>query len=152
MTVSEAKENLGLIYEDYAGFYKSGDNISEIQIQLKNQPLFLGSDNNNEEDYLDSYVAGITFNYPLDEMSTDSLRNNIEEIYNAKFESISTLEKADYVENVDTMKFYKMNINKSIILIIKEKNYRLIEKEFTSMTIYYNLTEKELIEFVTHIY
>jgi hypothetical protein len=151
MTVKEAKETLGLTYGCYSGFYKGNDNVPEISLQYENYPMFLGRDNDKEEDFLDYKVAGITFSYPFAVIQTDSLMKNLETIYKTKFEYVSTLEKAKYTENVDTMAFYKSKIDNNITLIIKEKSYMLIESKFTTLTVYYNLTDRELVKFVTYI-
>ena len=77
--VEIAKEELGLQYGFYSGFFNGNVNDKTIETQFENYPLFMGSDNDKEQSYYKKYFVGITFF--RQNKSLEQFRNEFEKQY-----------------------------------------------------------------------
>lgn len=146
--VREAKQKLGLQYEYYTGFYKGNANNKSIECQLEDYPLFIGSDNDQEESYYDNYFVGISF-FKADK-NIDEFMNEFEKKYNKRFKAKTidfgvtrTLPPFDM-----TYHYIKTDDNLFIALKQIERN----NKKYISISFYKGISESKLGKYLEHVY
>ncbi len=129
--VKELKNALGLKYFVYRGFRGIVDDY-EVVVQLKDYPIWVSSENVQEDFYHDKSVVGITFIKPDKDFSYEKVKEEIEGQFKAKFSRNSTYDL--------------LKSKQGLIVTIN------LKKEKYYISFYYGVNDKELSKYVSNVW
>jgi hypothetical protein len=148
--VDEAKEKLGLKYGYYSGFYNGNVNDKLIQTQLKDYPLFMGSDNDKEESYYDDYFVDITFfkdDKPIDQFKSE---------FGKKYNKIFKTETKDFGVTRTlppyNMTYQYIKTDDDMFIALKELVRRTNKKKYVSISFYKGISEGDLGKYLEYVH
>lgn len=148
--VNEAKEKLGLQYGYYSGFYNGNVNDKLIETQLENYPLFMGSDNDNEESYYDNYFVGVTF-FKQDK-TIELFKKDFEKQYNKKFKTETKDFGVTRTLPPFNMTYHYIKADEGLFVAIKEIDRKPDNKKYISISFYKGITENELGKYLEYVH
>jgi len=147
--VDKAKEALGLQYEYYSGFFTINENVRIIETQLKGYPLFMGSENDPEENYNQKYIVGITFF--KENKTIEQFKDDLENQYHKKFKTV-------YKEFVKTrtsppfsMTYHYVKTDEGLFIALKEIMRKPDNKKYVSISFYKGISESKLAKYLRYV-
>lgn len=147
--VEKAKEKLGLQYGYYSGFFKGNINSNSIATQLDDYPLFMGSDNDNEESYYDNYFVGITFF--KEDKTLKQFKIDLGKQYDKKFKTeIKNFGVTRTLPPFD-MTYHYIITEDGILVALKEIERKFDKKKYISISFYKGISEGELGKYLEYV-
>lgn len=148
--VDKAKEKLGLQYGFYSGFYGGNVNDKSIETQLEDYPLFMGSDNVQEESYYDNYFIGVSFF--KEDKTIEQLKNEFEKKYNKKFRT--EIEDFGMTRTLPpfNMTYHYIKTDDGLFVALKEIERKPNNKKYTSISFYKGISEGELGNYLEYVH
>jgi hypothetical protein len=147
--VKIAKENLGLWYEYYTGFFFGNVNDKSIQTQIKGYPQFLGSDNDKEESYYDKVIVGITF-FKADK-TIEQFKKKFAKLYNKKFKTVIKNFRLNNTLTPFNLTFHYIETNEGLFIALKELDRKPDYKKYISISFYNGISENELEKYLEYV-
>jgi hypothetical protein len=148
--VDKAKEQLGLQYGYYSGFYSGNANDKSIETQLEDYPLFIGSDNDKEESYYENYFVGITFF--KDDKTIEQFKNDFEKKFDKKFKTeIKDFGVTRTMPPFD-MTYNYIKTDEGLFVALKEIVRKPDNKKYTSISFYKGISKSELGKYLEYVH
>jgi len=148
--VDKAKENLGLQYEYYSGFYSGNVNAKSIETQLEDYPLFMGSDNDKEESYYDNYFVGITFF--KENKTVEQFKSDFEKKYNKVFKTEIRDFGVTRTLPPFSMTYHYIKTDDGLFVALKEIERKPDNKKYISVSFYKGVSESELGKYLEYVH
>jgi hypothetical protein len=145
----DAKEKLGLQYEQYAGFYKKIGANKVIETQLKNYPLFLGSDNDFEDRYYKKYIVGITFF--LEDVTMEQLIKDFEEQYKKKFITKNSWLDPNKMSSPSYKEYHHIKTDENLYVVLRESIRNIDNKGIVTVSFYKGILDNELNTYLEYV-
>ncbi|WP_343635082.1 hypothetical protein [Fluviicola sp.] len=136
--VEKAKKLFGMMYMPYYGFLGHATKEAPvIKAQLEGYPLFMGSDNDSEEEYYDDYFVGISFMQPVEVYQNQA--KALEVKYGKKF--------------IDRKNYSYFQTSNGLFVVLKTTALQSMPgKKYLAITFYKGISRNELDKYVEHVY
>ncbi|MDP2692515.1 MAG: hypothetical protein Q8O88_02640 [bacterium] len=147
--VKKAKEKLKLHYGYYSGFYNGNVDDTSIETQLKDYPLFMGSDNDKEESYFNNYFVGVTFF--KEDKTIEQFKNDFEKQYDKKFKTKTKDFGVTRTLPPFNMTFHYIKTDEGLYVALKEIDRKPDNKKYISISFYKGISESELGKYLEYV-
>jgi len=148
--VDKAKDELGLQYDYYSGFYSGNVNDKSIMTQIEDYPLFMGSDNDKEESYYHNYFVGITFF--KDDKPVDQLKSEFENKYNKIFKTQIKDFGPTRTLPPFNMTYHYIETDDNFFIALKEFKRKTIKKNYVSISFYKGISDSDLGKYLEYVH